>query len=308
MSEENSKCSLFIKELEKRGFFDNCTPQQRELKEQLAQHYFNQHYDSSAVFVSSPKSEEKKEKSDEMKTRENEAEELKNKGNSYLSEKNYNKAIECYTQAIELKKSAIYYSNRASSYLSIGQYESALNDCKESIKLDPNYAKAYARMSSVLVKMSKLKEAKEAIENALKIDPKNELYLKNLEQIKYLIEEESNVQNAHQQSTQNAQNNQNAQSNQQQANPNGMFGMNFSGQGMEGLMGMVSSMLGGANGGGLRDMVQGFMNNSQMLNMIAQMTGMSPDQLREEINREMNGSNNQTNGQSNTQNPPPGYA
>lgn len=78
--------------------------------------------------------------------RQQEAEKRKVEGNQKLQSKQYQEAIQCYTEAIELFPHAIYYSNRAAAYSLLGKHEQAIVDCKESIKLDPKYSKAYARL------------------------------------------------------------------------------------------------------------------------------------------------------------------
>ncbi len=64
---------------------------------------------------------------------------------SYFSTREYDRAIAEYTDAIRLDpKCALAYANRASSYFNQGELEQALNDCNRALELDPRLALAYA--------------------------------------------------------------------------------------------------------------------------------------------------------------------
>lgn len=43
-------------------------------------------------------------------------------------------------------KNAVYYCNRAAAYSRVEKHTDAISDCREAIKLDPNYGKAYGRL------------------------------------------------------------------------------------------------------------------------------------------------------------------
>ncbi|KAK7063882.1 TPR-region domain-containing protein [Favolaschia claudopus] len=58
-------------------------------------------------------------------------------------------AYEKYSEAIkEDSKNAVLYANRAATSLSMKEFLDAANDAKEATKLDPSYAKAWARLAS----------------------------------------------------------------------------------------------------------------------------------------------------------------
>ncbi|KAK1264082.1 hypothetical protein QJS04_geneDACA022320 [Acorus gramineus] len=64
-----------------------------------------------------------------------------------MQSKSYSDAIELYTFAIALcRKNAIYYCNRAAAFTQIHKYNEAIEDCRISIEIDPNYSKAYSRL------------------------------------------------------------------------------------------------------------------------------------------------------------------
>ena len=147
----------FLTNLEKKGYFNNLTPEQKEIKLQKAKEYFNVHYSNQSQFVQT----KNEIKIDEEKIKQ--AEEHKTKGNEYLNKKDYAKAIEEYSKAIQLNENEIYYANRSSAYSSIGEYDLSIEDAKKSIQLNPNYAKGYSRLSVAYSKKKQFKEALESI-------------------------------------------------------------------------------------------------------------------------------------------------
>ena len=106
------------------------------------------------------------------KTREeiDKAERLKNKGNEALKAQQYQKAVDLYTEAIEIDLSnSIYRSNRSSALMSIGRVEAAREDAIVATRLDPNYAKGWARLGFSELKQGNGKKARAAYERAIEI-------------------------------------------------------------------------------------------------------------------------------------------
>lgn len=62
------------------------------------------------------------------------AEALKEEGNQFLSHHKFHLAAEKYSEAIDLYPSAIYYSNRAQSFIKLESYGSAIQDAKRAIE------------------------------------------------------------------------------------------------------------------------------------------------------------------------------
>lgn len=75
------------------------------------------------------------------------AETLKQIGNEFLGAGRLAEAIQCYSEAISLNnKNPVFYYNRAVAYDKMKQHDRAIKDCKQALKLDPLYSKAYGRM------------------------------------------------------------------------------------------------------------------------------------------------------------------
>jgi len=129
-----------------------------------------------------------KESSEEEKEK---AQKLKNEGNQFMKEKKYQEAIDKYTEAINVTESAVYYCNRAAAYTSMENYEEALQDCKKAISFDPEYSKAYSRMGLIYSKINLFAESENCYEKALKLEPDNDSYKKNIQIVKDKLKEQA---------------------------------------------------------------------------------------------------------------------
>ncbi len=99
---------------------------------------------------------------------ESKAEEYKNKGNNEFKKGNYREAIDLYTQALskpnhlshihvlDIKENEAIYTNRAISYIYLKDFEKALDDCYSALRLNPNFGKAYKRLSKVFFNLGNL--------------------------------------------------------------------------------------------------------------------------------------------------------
>ena len=104
------------------------------------------------------------------------AEEKKDEGNLYYRQKNYSHAHKCYTKAIELcPMNVTYYGNRSACRLMLNMYQHALEDARESIRLDPGFTKGYVRIAKSCLALGDAAAALNAINKAEELDPSTEL-------------------------------------------------------------------------------------------------------------------------------------
>merc|ERR1712134_81414 len=69
--------------------------------------------------------------------------------------------------------------------------EEALQDCKKAISFDPDYSKAYSRMGLIYSKINLFAESENCYEKALKLEPDNESYKKNIQIVKDKLKEQA---------------------------------------------------------------------------------------------------------------------
>ncbi|SHN89230.1 tetratricopeptide repeat protein [bacterium endosymbiont of Bathymodiolus sp. 5 South] len=122
-----------------------------------------------------------------------------NKGKNYRKLKEYQNAIDAFEKAIKIKPDfhEAYY-NKGAAYGELKKYQEAINAYKETIKIKPNFhvayhgigvaynkkaidAKAYYNMGKIYHKLKKYKNAINAFEKAIKINPDFHEAHRNLE-------------------------------------------------------------------------------------------------------------------------------
>ncbi|XP_076642335.1 unc-45 myosin chaperone [Halictus rubicundus] len=106
------------------------------------------------------------------------AQQWKEKGNEEFNKKNWSEALSCYTNALKLTnednyEKAIYYKNRAAVYLKQGEYNKAIKDCDESLKICPNDPKALFRRCQALEVLERYEEAYRDARYIISSDPGN---------------------------------------------------------------------------------------------------------------------------------------
>lgn len=121
-----------------------------------------------------------------------EAERQKVQGNEFIAANKPEKALECYGKAINLDpSSAIYFCNRAAAHSMLGDHFGALEDAKQSCRLNPNYAKAYNRLGKAHLALGEPEDAIAAFTKALEIDPKDSNVKTSLESARRAFSGES---------------------------------------------------------------------------------------------------------------------
>lgn len=155
--DNDPKFKEFLDAITKKGYFGDFQPGTQEHKSRL----------EKAKDRYLLKLEENKKKS----------EEFKEQGNQFTKEKKFTEAITAYKKGIEVYPTAILYSNLSYAYLQLKDDENALTSALQSVKIDPTYAKGYARVATSYYNLSKYEEALEYINKALELDSNNKQWV-----------------------------------------------------------------------------------------------------------------------------------
>lgn len=101
--------------------------------------------------------------------------EEKEKGNDCFKKGDYPGAIQHYNEAIKRNpEDARVFSNRAACYTKLLEFQLALKDCEECIRLDPTFLKGHIRKANVLFAMKEYTRASSAFQKILELDPGNQ--------------------------------------------------------------------------------------------------------------------------------------
>lgn len=107
----------------------------------------------------------------------------KEKGNTFLKNKEYEEALKCYTEAVQADPADhIHYSNRSVCFYNMGNFEKALEDADECIKIKPDWGKGYLRKGMAEMKADKLEESVVSYKKGLELDPNNQQLKDNLQE------------------------------------------------------------------------------------------------------------------------------
>lgn len=122
------------------------------------------------------------------------AEEFKQQGNAAFGAKEYGKAIDLFTKAIQASQEPnhVLYSNRSAAYASARQFDKALVDAQECIKLKPDWAKGYVRLATAQYNVADYEECAESYAKALELEPSNKAAMDGSKQVKSVLERRSN--------------------------------------------------------------------------------------------------------------------
>uniref|UniRef100_A0A8C4I2A9 Stress-induced-phosphoprotein 1 n=1 Tax=Dicentrarchus labrax TaxID=13489 RepID=A0A8C4I2A9_DICLA len=121
-----------------------------------------------------------------------EQETLKDQGNKALSAGNIDEAVRCYTEALALDPSNhVLFSNRSAAYAKKGNYENALQDACETIKIKPDWGKGYSRKAAALEFLGRLEDAKGTYHEGLRQEPSNQQLKEGLQNIEARLAEKS---------------------------------------------------------------------------------------------------------------------
>jgi len=94
------------------------------------------------------------------------------RGNAYTAKGDYNRAIQDFDQSIKLNPTYIKpLNNRGVAYLRKGEYDLAIEAFDEAITLNPNYGEAFANRAGAHLKKNEYDRAARDYDAAIGLDP-----------------------------------------------------------------------------------------------------------------------------------------
>lgn len=98
-----------------------------------------------------------------------------NRGNAHATSGDYDRAIQDFDQSIKLNPAhARPFNNRGVAYLRKGEYGLAVKAFDEAIKLNPNYGGAFANRAGAYLKRGEYDRATRDYDEAIRLEPKLE--------------------------------------------------------------------------------------------------------------------------------------
>ena len=108
--------------------------------------------------------------------------ELKEAAVISYSAADYARAVEELSTAISLDEcNHVFWSNRSAAHMALHNFDAALADADECVRLHPGWSKGFSRRGNALHGMRRLEEAKTAYEQALRLDPENGVVKRSLQ-------------------------------------------------------------------------------------------------------------------------------
>ena len=95
-----------------------------------------------------------------------------NRGNAYTTKGEYDRAVQDYDQSIKLDPSYTKsFNNRGVAYQKKGEYDRAISDFDDAIKLDSNYASALANRAETYLSKGEYERAVRDFDEAIRVKP-----------------------------------------------------------------------------------------------------------------------------------------
>jgi tetratricopeptide (TPR) repeat protein len=111
--------------------------------------------------------------------------ELQNTAQKFFAQNKYKEAIELYSDAIQFNLILhVLYSSRSVANLQMNNFNEALQDANESIKLKPKWSKGYLRQGNAFIGLGNFEEASKSFSKGIQYESDNTQLKKRLEFVK----------------------------------------------------------------------------------------------------------------------------
>lgn len=116
-------------------------------------------------------------------------EDLRSLGNEKFKAGDYRAAIDYYTQGMDIARhEPVLYSNRATCYLRLKEFELARDDAEDALDLDTDIVKHYRLLSEALMGLKEYEQAREICEEGLVLDDSDKTLLSRKKTVSAVIE------------------------------------------------------------------------------------------------------------------------
>jgi tetratricopeptide (TPR) repeat protein len=93
------------------------------------------------------------------------------RGSAYAELRQYQRAIQDYNEAIRLKPDVLAYDSRGVAYVGLGQYERAIADYNEALRINSRFAQAYGHRGIAWLYLKRDVQAESDFKKAIETDP-----------------------------------------------------------------------------------------------------------------------------------------
>eukprot|EP00934_Nitzschia_sp_Nitz4_P004799 Nitzschia sp. Nitz4//scaffold110_size71422//65582//66435//NITZ4_005886-RA/size71422-augustus-gene-0.17-mRNA-1//-1//CDS//3329533125//4789//frame0 len=106
-------------------------------------------------------------------------------GNAAFAKQEFETAIAQYTKAIQMdSKNHVFFSNRSASHAGLKNWDKAVEDAKECVRLNPQFMKGYYRLATAQLELEEYDAATATIKQGLALEPHNAQLQKVMRNIK----------------------------------------------------------------------------------------------------------------------------
>src|SRR5450631_4657922 len=99
-----------------------------------------------------------------------------NRGDAYTAKGDYDRAVQDFDQSIKINPTnAPTFNNLGAAYLKKGEYDLAIKNLDEAIRLNPNYAKAFVNRAETYKKKNEYDRAARDYDEAIRLEPNSKV-------------------------------------------------------------------------------------------------------------------------------------